>query len=63
MAKLWFVNNKLQDMARMALNSQFETLVEQAAIKRFKDLGYEYLHGSQVSSDDRNDTTEVVLVK
>jgi type I restriction enzyme R subunit len=35
----------------MAINSQFESLVEQAAIKWFKDLGYEYLHGSQISSD------------
>lgn len=47
----------------MAINSQFESLVEQAAIKWFKDLGYEYLHGSQISSDDRQDTTEVVLNK
>jgi hypothetical protein len=26
----------------MAINSQFESLVEQAAIKLFKYLGYEY---------------------
>ena len=47
----------------MDINSQFESLVEQAAIKWFKDLGYEYSHGSQISSDDRKDTTEVVLNK
>lgn len=47
----------------MAINSQFESLVEQAAIKWFKDLGYEYSHGSQISNEDRKDTTEVVLNK
>ncbi|MBN1078300.1 type I restriction endonuclease subunit R [Clostridium botulinum] len=47
----------------MDINSQFESLVEQAAIKWFKDLGYEYSHGSQISRDDRKDTTEVVLNK
>lgn len=47
----------------MALNSKFESLVEQAAIKWFKDLGYDYIHGSEISIDDRKDTTEVVLNK
>ena len=47
----------------MALNAGFESLVEQAAIKWFKDLGYDYIHGSKISAEDRKDTTEVVLNK
>lgn len=47
----------------MALNAGFESLVEQAAIKWFKDLGYDYIHGSKISIEDRKDTTEVVLNK
>jgi len=47
----------------VAINSQFESLVEQAAIKWFKDLGYDYMNGSKISAEDRKDTTEVVLNK
>lgn len=45
----------------MSLNVNFENTVEEAAIKWFKDIGYEYLHGSEISVDDREDYREVIL--
>lgn len=45
----------------MNLNQNFESVVEQAAIKWFKDIGYEYLHGSEIPVEDREDYREVIL--
>lgn len=45
----------------MNLNPNFESVVEQAAIDWFKDLGYEYIHGSQIPIEDRADLKEVIL--
>lgn len=47
----------------MSINTRFESIVEQASIKWFKDLGYTYLHGSEISIEDRKDNTEVILNK
>ncbi|MDI6600232.1 MAG: type I restriction endonuclease subunit R [Thermoanaerobacteraceae bacterium] len=45
----------------MNINQNFESIVEQAAIKWFKDIGYEYLHGNEIAIEDREDYREVVL--
>jgi len=45
----------------MNLNQNFESVVEQAAIKWFKDIDYEYLHGSEIPIEDREDYREVIL--
>ncbi len=45
----------------MALNVNFESIVEQAALKWFKDIGYEYTPGSEIPTEDRKDYREVVL--
>ena len=45
----------------MNLNQNFESVVEQAAIKWFKDIGYEYLHGNEIPVEDRKDYREVIL--
>ncbi|GAV21855.1 type I restriction endonuclease subunit R [Carboxydothermus pertinax] len=45
----------------MNLNQNFESVVEEAAINWFCDIGYEYLPGSEIPVEDREDFREVIL--
>lgn len=45
------------------MNSRFESIVEQASIKWFIDIGYKYLHCSEIPLEDRKDSSEVILSK
>ena len=45
----------------MSLNVNFESTVEEAAIEWFQEMGYQYLHGSEIPIQDRADYKEVIL--
>ena len=50
-----------KEVKKVSLNTAFESIVEQAAIKWFRDIGYEYLHGTEIPIGDRGSYSEVIL--
>ena len=50
-----------KEVKKVSLNTAFESIVEQAAIKWFRDIGYEYLHGTEIPIGDRGSYSEVIV--